>query len=383
MSSKIRREGSWGLPRAFPDAHILKTSSKKPRWNNQRHSVSAGRLFLIFPLAALCFLFWNEGVASASAAEPVEAVDFRGHRLQLPQPAQRIVCLIESALSALYMLGVADRVVGVSNNVYEGSVRPYYEALDKRIRSRALAAPGNWDFINVESVVALQPDLVILWAHQKEAIRSLESRGLRVFGVFIERFSDVHREIEALGRLTGSQARALELNLMVQEEMAWVRRMISTSTAKSPPIVYFMWAQGDLETSGAPSTVNDLIEAAGGRNAFEGLRHEHAVVRWEKVLQTNPDVVIMWVNSQRNPSHILEDPRWRSVKAVQNRRVHELPDIFTCDLWTLKYPIAVMTLAHWLYPEVVSKEDIRQRRRVFLERLYNSQAVGSVADHVL
>lgn len=332
-------------------------------------------------LMALCLLAVEGGTGSA-AVEAVQVVDFRGHRVILPRPAQRIVCLIESALSGLYMLGAGDRVVGVSTNVYDGSVRPYYEALDPRLRSRALPAPGNWDFINVESVVALQPDLVILWAHQTEAIRSLESRGLAVFGVFIQQFSDVHREIEALGILTGTEARAREINSMALEELAWVRRSVQEMAVEEPPKVYFMWAQGDLETSGGPSTVNELIEAAGGLNAFKDLPHEHAVVRWENVLQADPDVVVMWVNSLRDPVHILNDSRWRSVKAVQKGRVYELPDIFLCDLWTLKYPVAVITVAQWLYPKAFSQEDMRQRRRVYLERLYNADAIGPVADHV-
>ncbi|ROQ92248.1 ABC transporter substrate-binding protein [Desulfosoma caldarium] len=346
----------------------------------QKPRSTSGHLGLVLILMLLCLL-GTVSIVERASATVVQVYDFRGHSVILPRHAQRIVCLIESALSGLYMLGVGDRVVGVSTNVYESSVRPYYEALDARIRSKTLPAPGNWDFINVESVVALEPDLVILWAHQTEAIRALESRGLPVFGVFIQRFSDVHREIEALGMLTGTEARARELKAMVAQEPAWVQRTLQDSKAQSPPTVYFMWAQGDLETSGGPSTVNELIEAAGGRNAFKDLPHEHAVVRWENLLRANPDVVVMWVNSTRDPWHILNDARWRSVKAVQTGRVHELPDIFLCDLWTLKYPIAVMTVAQWLHPNTSLKEDIRQRRRLFLERLYNSDTVGRVADH--
>ncbi|WP_448381971.1 ABC transporter substrate-binding protein [Desulfosoma sp.] len=327
-------------------------------------------------------ILWTLAWIGPVAAGSVEVVDFRGKTVLLKEPARRIVCLIESALSGLYMLGAADGVVGVSSNIYEGSVRPYYEALDFRIRSKSLPAPGNWDFINVESVVALKPDLVILWAHQTEAIQALENRGIAVFGVFVERFADVHREIEAFGVLTGTEERSRELIRAVAQERQWVDERLQSGTARERPKVYFMWAQGDLETSGENSTVDELIELAGGVNAFKHMPQEHVTVHWESVLKADPDVIVMWVNAARDPLHILSDVRWRLVKAVKNKRVHELPDVFTSDLWTLKYPMAVLTLARWLHPQAFHGEDLKGRRRAFLQRLYNSAAVARVADHV-
>ncbi len=143
--------------------------------------------------------------AKRDPAQTIEMRDFRGKALLLQKPAERIVCLIESALSGIYMLGAEARIVGVSANVYQQETFRYYAAMDERIRSRSLPTPGNWDFINIEKVVGLKPDLVIIWAHQEEAIRALEERGIPVFGVFIRSFEDVFREMLALGDLTGAR----------------------------------------------------------------------------------------------------------------------------------------------------------------------------------
>ncbi len=56
------------------------------------------------------------------AVQATEVHDFRGRATNLPKPAQRVVCLIESALSGLYMLGAQDKVVAVSTNVYQEEV---------------------------------------------------------------------------------------------------------------------------------------------------------------------------------------------------------------------------------------------------------------------
>ena len=304
-------------------------------------------------------------------AEGVAATDFRGRRIELDKPAERIVCLLESALSGLYMLGADSRLVGISTNIYQESVFPYYAAMDERIRDRTLPTPGNWDFVNIESMVALRPDLVILWSGQEESIAALEEKGIPVFGVFIERFEDIHREIAALGELTGTGARAAELLELARKELEAVRLKVSPGREdRAPPRVYFMWAQGPLVTAGRNSTVQELIDLAGGANAAGDSELEHLIVNLENVLVWNPELIVMWCNDRLDPEDVGELSGWRSLAAVRNGRVHELPDPFSCDFWTLKYIFTVDLVARWCHPGRFDAGDPEELRSSLLNQLY-------------
>ncbi|NLJ08195.1 MAG: ABC transporter substrate-binding protein, partial [Sphingobacteriales bacterium] len=59
-------------------------------------------------------------------AQAIEVSDFRGKTISLNKPAERIVCLIESALSGLYMLGAENQVIGISTNVYTDKIFEQY-----------------------------------------------------------------------------------------------------------------------------------------------------------------------------------------------------------------------------------------------------------------
>lgn len=327
----------------------------------------------LFLTSLLLAAFPAAAAPPPSDPAPVTVTDFRGRSLTFPKPVSRIVCLIESALSGLYMLGAEDRVVGISANVYQEPVFPYYARLDPRIAARTLPAPGNWDFISVERILALTPEVVILWAQQTEAIAALESRGIPVFGVFLATLTDVEREIKELGRLTGTEARAEELLAWSREELARISRRLEGLTPEERPRVYFMWAQGILETSGAPSTVQDLIELAGGRNLFAHLPQEHLRVKQEQLLAADPEVILMWDNPRLAPADILALPAWQGLAAVKARRVHELPPVFSCDLWTLKYIHAVKLVAAWLHPGRFSDLDLAAEERKMLRMLYRDR----------
>ena len=99
---------------------------------------TAERQRLVFFFLLLAFLL----AGAPALAEGVAATDFRGRRIELDKPAERIICLLESALSGLYMLGAEARLVGISTNIYQESVFPYYAAMDERIRERTLPTPG-------------------------------------------------------------------------------------------------------------------------------------------------------------------------------------------------------------------------------------------------
>jgi iron complex transport system substrate-binding protein len=318
--------------------------------------------------------FRSPGVfAETGPAPTIELRDSRGKALLLRKPAERIVCLIESALSGIYMLGAEARVVGVSANVYEGETFRYYAAMDERIRSRSLPTPGNWDFINIEKVVALRPDLVIIWAHQEEAIRAIEERGIPVFGVFIRNFEDVFQEMLALGDLTGTRERALQLVAEVRGSLGRLQNRTSAILSGERVRVYFMWAQGELETSGKPSTVDELITMAGAVNVCGSIEQEHLVVNVEKLLRWDPQVIVMWANAGKDPADVLRNSTWQSLSAVRSRRVHELPEVFSCDLWTLKFQYAVQMVAKWCYPELFHDLDLEKERLVLFRQLYGER----------
>lgn len=332
-----------------------------------------GKWFAI-SLWAFSLLWW--GCTLAQAQEKIRVTDFRGKQLELVRPAQRLVCLIESALTGLCMLGVQDRVVGISTNIYQEGVFPYYASMDDRIRKRKLPTPGNWDFVNIESVIALKPDLVVIWAKQAESIAVLEERGIPVYGVFLKDKEDVYKEILALGKLTGTEKRAVELIRYTREEIGRFEKRAIKIPPRERPGVYYMWAQGNLETSGGGSTVDDLIRLAGGRNVCASIRQEHTVVSLEQILSWNPEVIVMWYNERKNPADILKDPQWRTIKAVRDRRIYELPEIFLSDLWTLKFQYAVKMVAKWCHPEVFADIDLEKEKGNMLIKLYGDKIKG-------
>jgi iron complex transport system substrate-binding protein len=302
--------------------------------------------------------------------------DFRGKQLTFNKPVQRIVCLMESALSGLYMLDAGQQVVGVSSAVYDSSVFSWYAALDDRIRRKILPIPGNWDFVNIESVIALKPDVVVMWSKQSESIAALEEQGIKVFGVFIAGKEDVYREILALGTMTGKEQRAKELVDYSRQEISRFSRKVSSLPAIRRPGVYYMWPQGNLETSCGTSTVNDLITLAGGRNVCSLLPDEHLVVNLEQVLAWNPEMIVMWHNDRKDPEDIIDDPQWGLTRAVRNGQVYELPEVFLCDLWTLKFQFAVKLLAKWAHPELFRDLDMEKEQRQMLRKLYGQKMRG-------
>lgn len=324
-----------------------------------------GRLILtIFLLIALIPLNVEANVS------PITVTDFRAKVLNFKKPVNRIVCLIESALSGLYMLHQQDKIVAIPKVVYDGEVFRYYAQLDDRISQKSLPAPGNWDFVSIESVVALKPDLVIIWSSQKEAIATLEQRGIPVYGVFLSSIDDVYKEILDFGKLTGSLQRARALIDYVKGDISSIQRLIKPIPEDKKKSIYFMWAQGILETSCVGSTVDDVITLAGARNVCSMIKQEHIVINLETLLRWNPDVIVMWVNDKKSPTDIIKDSQLRLIKAIKTRDVYELPEIFPCDLWTLKFVYAVKLIAYWSYSEYFKGMNLEVEKTKLLKRLY-------------
>lgn len=282
-----------------------------------------------------------------SEAYKISVTDFRGKKIQLKQPAKRVICLIESGLSGVYMLKKQESLVAIPANVYDDNNHFYYKQLDNKIKDKKFPVPGNWDFVSIEQIVGLKPDLVIIWASQSEAIDSLENFDIPVYAVFLESFKDVYKEIEDFGVLLDAKERASELIKASKLRNEHIKSLSKNIPKKK---VYFMWAKGITETSGSKSTVEELLTTAGTQNACT-LEAEHATISVEKIHDWNPDLIVMWYNEKLDPKDVINNPLLQGISAIKNKQVYELPQSFECDFWTLKMEHPARLIHEWAYGE--------------------------------
>ena len=325
----------------------------------------------IIPVTIIHLACQSAGNKPAGSSFSIEVTDFRGKEVTLKKPAEKVICLIESALSGIYMLQQEDRVVGVPASVYDENLYTYYSCLDSRILNKTLPAPGNWDFISIEQIIGLKPDLVIIWSSQSDAIENIEQFGIPVYAVMLYNFNDVYKEIKDFGKLFDCLEKADSLIQFTEAEMESIRADYSTENSES---AYFMWAQGITETSGTNSTVNELLQSAGLRNACN-LAGEHVSVSIEKIYDWNPDLIVMWYNEKLDPADVINDPLLKDLKAVKEGKVYELHEVFTCDFWTLKMQFPARLIANWAYGENSTIESQTKLLKEMYSALYANELV--------
>ena len=88
-------------------------------------------------------------------AEVITVRDDTGRLIQLDEPAQRIVTLAPHAVEMLFAAGAGDRIVGtVSYSDYPA-------------QAKTIPRVGSYNALDVERILALQPDLVFAWRSEE------------------------------------------------------------------------------------------------------------------------------------------------------------------------------------------------------------------------
>lgn len=243
----------------------------------------------------------------------LSATDDNGRKVRLARPATRVVTLVPSATETLVALGALPQIVGRTRHDTAPAVQD--------IRS-----VGGMLDPNLETLLSLRPDLVVAMADDKAAhlLRRLQESGIPIFSVQAKDTTDVFRNIERLGLLTGRTRSADSLAAALRSELAQVRA--SVASRPTPSVLYVVWH--DPPTIAGPSTfISQIIGVAGGRTVFPDLERDWPQVSLEEIVRRQPEVVVVPVGD--DPAHtvgrLLDAPGWRELRAVREGRVVELP----------------------------------------------------------
>lgn len=240
---------------------------------------------------------------AAQAAPGVR--DDRGLSVRLQRPAQRIISLAPHATELLFAAGGGARLVGT------------VEWSDWPPAARQVPRIGDSRSVDVERVLALRPDLLLLWDHGGNAalLRRLEDLGIPVFYSSPRTLEDMISSIERLGLLLGTQAQARPVAQGLRQRVQQLRRQYAQ---RSPvPVFYQVWHQ-PLMTLGGASMLGDVLQLCGGRSIFPELQAPAPVVEREAVLARNPEAIISSTRGARRDAGLLAWQRWPQLLAVKN-----------------------------------------------------------------
>lgn len=257
-------------------------------------------------------------LALALGVLPVSAItvtDDAGTAITVNATPARIVSLSPSNTEILAALGLLDKVVGVTD------VCDYPPEVNNKTRV------GGYSSISLEKIAAVKPDLVI--ASDKtpvETIRRLKEIGLPVMVVAPRNVDHVIRDIQMVGKITGTETQAENLAATLSRRIAKVSAIPGNNSPTVAHVVYYK----PLYISGNTTMQNDIISRTGGINVFAG-RNGWGTVSLEEFLLANPDIIIVSGGGGMDASQrdvILEDfmtnPQYASLSAVKNHHVYAI-----------------------------------------------------------
>jgi iron complex transport system substrate-binding protein len=248
------------------------------------------------------------------AAEQVTVVDDTGQRVTLAAPAQRIVAFAPDLTELLFTAGAGARVVGAS------------EFSDQPPEARHLPRIGNAARVDLEQVVALAPDLAIVWHGVTQAgpIAALAARGVAIYRSQIGELEGITTTLIRLGTLAGTETVARQHAEQLRDRLYALRQRFAHRV--QIPVFYQIWDRPLMSVHGK-HLIHNLLVACGGINLIADTSTRVPVVDRESVLAADPAVILASGYGDERPAWLDLWRRWPWLSAVRQERLFAIaPD---------------------------------------------------------
>lgn len=217
--------------------------------------------------------------AALNAHAAITVRDDDGRAVTLHKPAQRVIAMSPHVTELLYAAGGGERIVaGVDYSDYPEP-------------ARRLPRVGSNRQIDMERVVALKPDLIVIWLHgsSERQIDQIRALGIPLYHSEPKKLEDIAGSVARLGQLMGTGPVASGAAAALRQQLA----LLQTKYAGRPPVrlFYQVWDK-PLYTLNGGHIVSDAIRLCGGENIYADLKVTAPVISTESVLEADPEVII-------------------------------------------------------------------------------------------
>jgi len=270
----------------------------------------AARRFALLFGACACLTGAVAGTVAGAAS--LAARDDTGRLVRLERPARRIVSLAPSTTELLYAAGAGRRLVGAVD--YSN-----YPPAAKRV-----PRVGGAGSLDLEAIVARQPDLVLAWAggNARDQVARLSALNIPVFWIDPQRLDDIPSVIERLGELAGTAPAARRAAARWRARLDALRQRYA---GRGKVRVFYQIWDRPLMTVNGRQMISDVLRLCGGVNVFADLPAVAGTVSREAVLAADPQVIIVSGAGARRPQWLAAWRQWPQLSAVKLGQLYVVP----------------------------------------------------------
>lgn len=280
---------------------------------------------------------------TATAAAQVTVTDADGKPFTV-KDTSRVITLGGPVTEIVYALGAGKSVIATDVSSY------YPEGVTK------LPKIGYQRTLTAEGIISLKPSLVIATteAGPPTTFAQLRAAGIPVLILPVEYTpAGTKAKISAIGKVFGKEAKANEINTLLERDTAKAAALFSRF--KSKPKVMFIYARGPqgAQISGTGTSADAMITLAGGTNAFSSAQGYKPLTP-EAAVSADPDVILMLsggLESVGGMDGLLKLPGIAQTKAAKNRAIIALDDLYLLGFGP-RLGRATYDLALKLHPEL-------------------------------
>lgn len=245
-----------------------------------------------------------------SAQAAITVKDDDGNTVTMQKPAQRVISLAPHVTEMLFAAGGGSHVVGVV------AYSDFPEA------AKQVPQVGSNRELDLERIIALKPDLFVVWRHgsSERQIEMVRKLGVPVYHSEPRKLEDIPASLLKLGQLMGTEAAARPAADDLSRQLASLRAKYAN---RSPVRSFYQVWDKPLYTLNGAHIVSDALRLCGGENIFARLPVTAPVVSIEGVLQENPEAI--FATAEKNYGGVSLWKPYGSLTAVRN------DNLFTID----------------------------------------------------
>jgi len=278
-------------------------------------------------MTALSALVSGCGQARRPGKVTHTVTDLAGNTVELSGPVRRVVTIpIPAASMMVAVNGGAGVLVGMNSSSMAAVEDSYLGEVYPELLSVATDVAGSEFTPSVESILALEPDVVIQWGERSAGlVQPLLNAGLPVARLTYGTQEELEAAAILYGELLGKQDRAERMVSAMHDQLEELRTSLPDLGDSRPSVLYLRGASDDLVVGGGASYNHFVTELAGGRNPAADLDTESATINTEQLLRWNPEIILLGNFGPDTPGAWYSEPTLASLRAVRDRRVYKVP----------------------------------------------------------